>query len=87
MIKENIYLKHKQWDKQFWINHASAMEISLLSTEYLFRKATAASVITANFSRMTLIASGSILSGGYGPSDSTQTERNTLVNDQKTTNR
>ena len=56
------------------------MEISLLSTEYLFRKATAASVITTNFSRMTLIASGSILSGGYGPSDSTQTKRNLGVN-------
>ena len=49
------------------------MEISL-STAYLFRNAKAASEMTANFSRMTLIASGSILSGAYGPSDSTQTK-------------
>ena len=57
------------------LNHASAMEISLSTLEYLFRNATAASVMTANFSRMTLIASGSILSGAYAPSDSTQTTR------------
>ena len=49
------------------------MEISLSTLAYLFRNATAASLMTANFSRMTLIASGSILSGAYGPSDSTQT--------------
>ena len=54
------------------MNHVSAIEISL-SAAYLFRNATAASLMTANFSRMTLIASGSILSGAYGPSDSTQT--------------
>jgi hypothetical protein len=55
------------------LNHASAMEISLSTFVYLFRNATAASVMTANFSRMTLIASGNILSGAYAPSDSTQT--------------
>ena len=55
------------------LNQVSAMEISLSTLAYFFRNATAASEMTANFSRMTLIASGSNLSGAYGPSDSTQT--------------
>ena len=67
---KNSFLKPKHG---YNLNHASAMEISL-STAYLFRNATAASVMTTSFSRMTLIASGSILSGLYGPSDSTQTK-------------